>query len=411
MWKFSWRTSSKASRWRVGRIARLRAGDVEADDARVAPADRAFGDLDRASGLAHRGHDRAHHDRLAGRGRALLARAGSPSRIASCDLVERQAALGAQLRGDADLGVDDAVGGEVLGALGGDPGDRVALLHDAGRVVERLEVELERLAVGAAAEPRRQLVDVGGRQAGRSRTRRPGRSPSPAAGRRRGGRGAAPSGRARWCRLSASVVLASTAGADGTVVRPPTGRRAGDDAGAAVRAVHEPGEQAVVAGPRRVRARGRPRLRPRLAGRPPARHRRAAGPRPASRRGRCSPRSPARRAGCGSGRSSRATRYRHPSILLKEARHGRPPERRPADLGLGAGWQVGTSTVATASAAAPGERVDRLEETIRIAPAAHVRRAGDLRRALTTGSTTRGSSRARPAARIPLLVAAHRPRT
>ena len=58
----------------------------------------------------------------------------------------------------ADLGVDDAVGGEVLGALGRDPLDRVAVLHDADRVGEGLEVEHEALAVGAAAEPRRELV-------------------------------------------------------------------------------------------------------------------------------------------------------------------------------------------------------------------------------------------------------------
>ena len=81
------------------------------------------------------------------------------------DLVERQPALGRELRRVADLGVDDAVGGEVLGALGGDPDDRVALLEDADGVGERLEVELERLAVGAAAEPRGELVDVGRRQA------------------------------------------------------------------------------------------------------------------------------------------------------------------------------------------------------------------------------------------------------
>ena len=37
------------------------------------------------------------------------------------DLDEREAARDVQLGGVADLGVDDAVGREVLGALGGDP--------------------------------------------------------------------------------------------------------------------------------------------------------------------------------------------------------------------------------------------------------------------------------------------------
>ena len=49
-----------------------------------------------------------------------------PSRIAAVGLVQGQALLGAELGRHPDLGVGDAVGGEVLGALGGDPGDRVA---------------------------------------------------------------------------------------------------------------------------------------------------------------------------------------------------------------------------------------------------------------------------------------------
>ena len=101
---------------------------------------------------------------LAGRRRPLRAHP-EPLEVRLDDLVEGQPALDGQLGGVADLGVDDAVGREVLGAFGGDPDDRVALLHDAEGVRERLEVELERLAVGAAPEPRREIVDVGGRQA------------------------------------------------------------------------------------------------------------------------------------------------------------------------------------------------------------------------------------------------------
>ena len=79
-------------------------------------------------------------------------------------LVERQALLGAELGREAHLGVDDAVGGEILRALVGDPFDRVAVLHHADGVGERLEVEHEVVALGAAVEPRREVVDVGGRQ-------------------------------------------------------------------------------------------------------------------------------------------------------------------------------------------------------------------------------------------------------
>ena len=79
-------------------------------------------------------------------------------------LVERQALLGVQLRGEPDLGVDDAVGGEILGALEGDPLDRVVILHHADGVGERLEVEHQVVALGATVEPRGQFVDVGGRQ-------------------------------------------------------------------------------------------------------------------------------------------------------------------------------------------------------------------------------------------------------
>ena len=152
------------------RVALLGPGDVEPDDAGVAPADRALGDLDRAGRLAHRRDEHLHDDRVAGRGGSLHPDP-EPLEVRLDDLVEGQPVLGRQLRRVADLGVDDAVGGEVLGALGGDPDDRVALLHDPERVLERLEVELERLPVGAATEPRGQVVDVASSAGRRSRTR------------------------------------------------------------------------------------------------------------------------------------------------------------------------------------------------------------------------------------------------
>ena len=65
-------------------------------------------------------------------------------------LVEGEAVLECAARGEADLGVDDAVGGQVLGALGGDPLDARRGLHHADGVVERLQVQHEVVALGAA---------------------------------------------------------------------------------------------------------------------------------------------------------------------------------------------------------------------------------------------------------------------
>ena len=49
-------------------IAGLRPGDVEADDARVAPADGTLGDFDGPGGLAHGGDEQLHRDRVTVRG-------------------------------------------------------------------------------------------------------------------------------------------------------------------------------------------------------------------------------------------------------------------------------------------------------------------------------------------------------
>ena len=81
-------------------------------------------------------------------------------------LIERQACLGAQLRRHANLGVHDTIGGKVDGTFVRHPLDRVAVLHDADGVGERLQVEHEVVAFCAAVEPRGQLVDIGRRQLG-----------------------------------------------------------------------------------------------------------------------------------------------------------------------------------------------------------------------------------------------------
>ena len=140
------------------RVAGLGTRDVEADDPLVAVPHRQLGDLDRARRLAHGGDDEPDRDR------AALRAPPEPGEHGERRLVEGQAAIGEELGCHPHLGIDDAVGRQVLRALGRDALDRVAGLHDRQRVAEALEVELERLAVCAAREPRRQLVRIGRRQ-------------------------------------------------------------------------------------------------------------------------------------------------------------------------------------------------------------------------------------------------------
>ena len=68
------------------------------------------------------------------------------------------------LGGVADLGVDHPVGGEVLDALPGDPGECVGRLHHRDGVVEGLEVALQRARVGRLREPPPERLGVAGRQ-------------------------------------------------------------------------------------------------------------------------------------------------------------------------------------------------------------------------------------------------------
>jgi hypothetical protein len=93
--------------------------------------------------VPHRRQQRADPDRVAGRRGQPLAVA-EPGLDRLHDLVQAQGARDVQLRGEADLGVDDAVGREVLGALRRDPVQRGSGLHDPHGVRERLEVALQR---------------------------------------------------------------------------------------------------------------------------------------------------------------------------------------------------------------------------------------------------------------------------
>ena len=135
-----------------GRVARLRAGDVEADHAAVAVADHQLGDLARACLVAHRGHELAGDDRVAG-----VAGLGLPLGEALPDLVddllELHPALEVLLGGVADLGVHDTVGGQVHDALARDPAYVLRALHHRDRVVEGLQVARQRAGVAGLDEP------------------------------------------------------------------------------------------------------------------------------------------------------------------------------------------------------------------------------------------------------------------
>ena len=128
-------------------------------------AEGQLGRLERPVGLAHRRHQLANDDRATVGRRPIHARS-KPIGHRVDDRVEAEPTAGRQLGRIADLGVDHPVGRQVLGALGRDPRDRRRRLHDPDGVGERLEVELERLAVGAAPDPGGQLVRVGRRQPG-----------------------------------------------------------------------------------------------------------------------------------------------------------------------------------------------------------------------------------------------------
>ena len=80
-------------------------------------------------------------------------------------LVQAEPALGVQLGRESHLGVHDPVGGQVLGAFGGHPVQRLGGLHDPDRVPEGVQVDLQVTAVRALGEPLGQLFFVIGGQA------------------------------------------------------------------------------------------------------------------------------------------------------------------------------------------------------------------------------------------------------
>ena len=148
-----------------GREAGLGSRDVEADDAIVTPPHRELGDLTRPRLSAHGREQRVHRDRMTCGGRTLGSDREAVDHRAD-DIVEPELSLGVQLGGEPDLGVHDAVGRQVLGALSRDPHQRLARLHHRKRVVETLEVQHQVLLVRTRHEPLRELADILRRQTG-----------------------------------------------------------------------------------------------------------------------------------------------------------------------------------------------------------------------------------------------------
>jgi hypothetical protein len=107
--------------------------------------------------MPHRGQQRPDPDPVSGLAGAPLALAEALAHRLD-DLLQGQPRGQVLLGGVPHLGVDDAVGRQVLGALGGDSDQRVPGLHHADRVRERLQIPLQRAGVGRLPKPRAQLL-------------------------------------------------------------------------------------------------------------------------------------------------------------------------------------------------------------------------------------------------------------
>jgi hypothetical protein len=88
----------------------------------------------------------------------------NPRRHRIDDRLECEPLLLVEFGRESDLGVDDAVVGEVDDRLVGDAFDVVCGLHHRQRVLEGREVLQQVGGLGTAREPRLKLVGVGGRQ-------------------------------------------------------------------------------------------------------------------------------------------------------------------------------------------------------------------------------------------------------
>ena len=158
-------------------------------DAPISPPDGELGDLEASAppfASRKQGADADRRSRLGALTEPLLHRLD--------DLVEGEPALQVLFGSEPDLGVDDAVVGEVLGALARDARERAARLHHADGVRERLEVQDE-VSSGprlASSTRRARRGRSWGDPCSRSRRRAPRSSRRGA--RRPGDRAAGPSG-------------------------------------------------------------------------------------------------------------------------------------------------------------------------------------------------------------------------
>ena len=192
---------------RRGRVARLGTGDVETGDPGVAIAHRELGDLIGACRLAH-GCEKGADDYGAPSCRKACHGGIEPFKHRLDHLFEAEAPLCVQLRGEADLGVDDPVVRQVLDTL-----DR--------RRARAPRRSASRRRCGRSPPGSERGHAVGRRRRTRRRARRgpwsEGRdSPGPARARRRsragahrrGGREAAPSAPLRICSRSGVELMA-----------------------------------------------------------------------------------------------------------------------------------------------------------------------------------------------------------
>ena len=141
----------------------LGAGDVEAADAAVAELDGQLRDRLTEIRLTHRRENRAHDDCVTFE--FCVAHAASESLQHGLDhLVQRQTIVQVQFGSESNLGVDDAITGEVQRRFERDALQVFLGLHHGRRVRETFEVAHEVTPRCVGDEPFTQFVGVVGRQ-------------------------------------------------------------------------------------------------------------------------------------------------------------------------------------------------------------------------------------------------------
>ena len=142
------------------RVTRLGTGDVEAANTLVAEPDRELRDLTADCRLPHGRADDTNGQT------AIQASLRKARHRRSDDLVQGQAQFPMKFGRETDLGIDDTVCREVLGAFRSDALDALPRLHDGDGVGERLEVEDQVVAVGSTRDHVPQGIRILRRQTG-----------------------------------------------------------------------------------------------------------------------------------------------------------------------------------------------------------------------------------------------------